>query len=115
MKGQLILSSTPLVSKYDATFNFDFEHNHLIVKPTINGVVRKFMFDTGSPCAMSNNIFKDIKCPISFYYPVTDAYGNVDSVGFPNIESNELNGLIFKNTSFIYLFLIILSVLIGME
>lgn len=87
-----------LQKEYHSVVNYTNEDGHLIVEVNINDKVYRFMFDTGAPCAISENLFHQLNPKVVGTFPVRDQSGLKDSLLFVNLENLRVGNIDFIHT-----------------
>ena len=74
---------------------YEFINGVMFVTPEINGIKRKFLFDTGAPLQITDELFNELKPEIINHTEITDATGNKDRLNIVSIADLKLNNLSF--------------------
>lgn len=77
---------------------YEFVNDLMFVTTEINGVKRKFLFDTGAPVQVTSELFEELKLEVINHTNVTDATGKKTSLDIVAIPELKLNNLSFTGT-----------------
>ena len=105
----LFLLSTTLCTAQRVTFNkggtesknyyeeipYELVNGVMFLTPEINGIKRKFIFDTGAPVQITPELFNELKPEIINHTEITDATGKKASLNIVSIATLKLNNLSF--------------------
>ncbi|MGM0530103.1 MAG: aspartyl protease family protein [Bacteroidota bacterium] len=81
---------------YYETISFDYIKDKIILPITINGKVRRFIFDTGAPTIISEALQEELNYDTLRKSPVSDVNQNKDSVTFVKADHIILGDLEFS-------------------
>jgi len=76
-------------------YKFVNGRTYLVVE--INGVKRRFLFDTGAPTQITAGLFEELKPQVINKTDITDAAGNKTALDIVSLQKFELQGLVFEN------------------
>ncbi|CDN30755.1 hypothetical protein BN938_0650 [Mucinivorans hirudinis] len=79
------------------TIRFEFIKNKLIVPIIVDGVSKRYVFDTGAGTMIHSNFSKNMQYPLLRKDVLNDANGNRDSIEIVNIPELEIGTVKFKN------------------
>lgn len=82
-------------SGYYLEIPYQSANGYLFVAIEINGVKRKFLFDTGAPMQISPELFTELKPEVFNRLEITDAAGNKDHLNLVRVKEIKLNDLSF--------------------
>ncbi|MHA4809069.1 retropepsin-like aspartic protease [Flavitalea flava] len=84
------------VSKnYYAEIPYEFMNGYLYVTAEINGVKRRFLFDTGAPVQITSELFKELQPDVVNTIEVNDVSGNKEHLDMVTLKEIKLQGLSF--------------------
>lgn len=69
----------------------------IVIEVSLNGKLRKFILDTGSPMAISGNLFDEMKPAVLKNLAVADANGVEDSAKVVSLSGINIGGTVFNN------------------
>lgn len=85
----------PNSKNYYEEISYDFINGAMFVTPEINGIKRKFLFDTGAPLQITDELFNELKPEVINHTEITDATGNKGRLNIVSIANLKLNNLSF--------------------
>jgi hypothetical protein len=85
--------------KFCDTLSFEYVRDKIIVPITINNKVRKFVFDTGAPLAISDELRNEIEAEALYSKKAVDALGKVNDFEIVKVKEFKLGNAIFKNVT----------------
>jgi hypothetical protein len=74
---------------------YEFVNGIMFLTPEINGIKRKFIFDTGAPVQITPELFDELKPEIINHTEISDATGKKSSLNIVSIAALKLNNLSF--------------------
>lgn len=74
---------------------YELVNGIMFLTPEINGIKRKFIFDTGAPLQITSELFNELKPEIINHTEITDATGKKASLNIVAIATLKLNDLSF--------------------
>jgi len=80
---------------YYEEISYQFINGYLFVTPEINGLKRKFLFDTGAPTQITPKLFNELKSAVINRTKITDISGNKDYLDIVDLKEIKLNNLAF--------------------
>ncbi|NIG55035.1 retropepsin-like aspartic protease [Chitinophaga sp. Cy-1792] len=80
---------------YYEEISYEYTNGVMFVTPEINGIKRKFLFDTGAPLQITDELYNELKPEIINHTEITDATGNKDRLNIVAIANLKLNNLSF--------------------
>lgn len=95
--SQNINRSEITVSNFCDTIPFEYVRGKIIVKAQISNLIKRFVFDTGAPLLISNDLMRSINAPISGSINVTDVGGKTLEQQIAKIPALSLGNITFKD------------------
>jgi hypothetical protein len=85
--------------KFSAQTNFEQIHGLVIVPVMINGKNYRFLFDTGAPTAISQQLNNDLKLKVQHKGKITDSDKKKSKIEYVSLDSLLVGGVAFYNQS----------------
>ena len=83
---------------YFEKIDFEFVNNKIIIPVTIDGTVYRFLFDTGAPNVISEEVLQSVNHEILKIQKTSDAAGNSDKLNVVSIPEIVIGNTSFRNT-----------------
>jgi hypothetical protein len=74
---------------------YEFVNGRIYLAPEINGIRRRFLFDTGAPTQITSELFGELKPEIINHTEITDAAGNKNSLNIVSLKRIGIESLLF--------------------